>query len=68
MYGSELCKKMKLMKLNETFILNFFVRNVNSEFVVRIFESVSQEKNRWSLPRWQLFVILKVAFAMFIKS
>ena len=59
---------MKLMKLNETFILNFFVRNVNSEFIVRIFESVSQEKNRWSLPRWQLFIILKVAFAMFIKS
>ena len=59
---------MKLMKLNETFILNFFVRNVNSEFIVRILESVSQEKNRWSLPRWQLFIILKVAFAMFIKS
>ena len=59
---------MKLMKLNETFILNFFMRNVNSEFIVRILESVSQEKNRWSLPRWQLFIILKVAFAMFIKS
>ena len=55
---------MKLMKHYENFILNCFVGNADSEFVVRIFKSVSQEKNRWSLPRckWKLFIIFKVAF------